>query len=103
MGDYCVACGRELPTESTSHICRDCKLTADCEFMTWHCPECGKKMEIMYHHVTAYQPPLVENQWRHIEVDLIYHCDHCGCDWDSYYSEDWGDKGQSVPKRHFWG
>ena len=100
--NFCVMCGRTLPDENGSQVCRHCELTAGIKFFEYTCPECGSKMEIYYKEVVTHKgaswdcfPTLV--------VDLIYHCDHCGCDWDSQYSSSWGDEGQTFPSRHYWG
>lgn len=103
MGEYCVCCGASMPSESNRHICRTCELTGDIQFMRFDCPECGKPLDIYYKRVNAYEAPLVADQWRHLNVDLIYHCHNCGCDWYSNFIEDWGDQGQSALRRHYWG
>lgn len=100
--DFCVMCGRTLPTECDSQICRTCKLTAGINFMEFTCPECGEKLEIWYKEVVEYRDAAWDS-FHYTIVDLIYHCEHCGSDWDSQYQSSWGDSGQSALRRHFWG
>ena len=100
--DFCVMCGRTLPTECGSQVCRTCELTAGMNFMKFICPCCGKVMEIWYKEVTSYHKSYF-NDFPSMEVDLIYHCDGCGCDWDSQCHYEYGNIEQTELKRHFWG
>jgi predicted RNA-binding Zn-ribbon protein involved in translation (DUF1610 family) len=100
--DFCVKCGQDLPTENGSQVCRDCELTAGISFMKFNCPECGEKLQIYYKHVVEHRDAWWDSFPCTI-VDLIYHCDKCGCDWDSKYTGSWGDSGQTALKRHYWG
>ena len=100
--ELCVMCGRELPNESGSQVCRTCLLTSDVSFMKFDCPECGMPLDIYYTEVTEHTPASWDC-FRTLGVDLIYHCDYCGCDWDSKYHTCNGDVGQTGLTRHFWG
>jgi predicted RNA-binding Zn-ribbon protein involved in translation (DUF1610 family) len=102
MADLCVMCGRILPDECGSHVCHTCELTAGINFMEFYCPKCGHKMELFYKQVVSYRPGSFD-AYPQIVVDLIYHCDQCGCDWDSQCDYEHGDIAQSELKRHFWG
>ncbi len=102
MTELCVMCGRTLPTECGSQTCRTCELTAGIQFMKFKCPECGEIMEVWYKEVVEYRDA-TWGSFQDITIDLIYHCDNCGCDWDSQYQSSWGDSGQSQLKRHYWG
>lgn len=99
--DFCVACGRDLPTENGKQVCRTCEITADCLFMRLKCPDCGREMKIYHKEINRYTPA-TSNSFQDLEVDLIYHCE-CGNDWDSTYTSQWGDLTQSAPTRHYWG
>ena len=99
--DLCVMCGRELPTECSSQVCKTCELTTGCNFMILRCPECGREMEIWYKDITRYEPMFFDSFTR-MTVDLIYHCE-CGCDWDSRYDTLYGSEMQTLPTRHYWG
>lgn len=100
--ELCVMCGRVLPTESNSMVCRTCRLTANCDFIKFNCPECGKPLTVYSTEVVEHRPAKCD-AWSYLEVDLIYHCNHCGCDWDSLYVSEWGDSSQTKPHRHYWG
>ena len=100
--ELCVMCGNVLPTESTSQVCRTCELTAGIQFMTFKCPECDEELELYSKHVVEHRDA-VWDSFSYTIIDLIYHCEHCGCDWDSQYTSSWGDHGQTQLKRHFWG
>ena len=100
--ELCVMCGRELPNECGSQVCRTCELTADINFMRFYCPCCGKEMEVWHKEVIHYCKSYF-NDFPCISVDLIYHCDNCGCDWDSQCHYEYGDISQSELKRHYWG
>ena len=102
MTELCVMCGATLPTESGSQVCRTCELTAGLDFMKFRCPECGEMMEVWSKRIVSYTPGRFDS-YPYLAVDLIYHCDKCGCDWDSEYTLDFGDVGQTGPKRHYWG
>ena len=102
MTELCVMCGNVLPTESESMVCRDCELTAGINFMKFTCPECGEVMEVWYKKVVEHRDATWDS-FQYTIIDLIYHCDNCGCDWDSHYQSSWGDFSQSKPTRHFWG
>lgn len=102
--ELCVMCGAVLPDESNSHVCKTCVLTTSVQFMNFTCPECGKKLKLMSKYVTHYRPATRCGNYAVMSVDLIYHCDHCGSDWDSEYnSDEWSDETQSKLTRHFWG
>ena len=101
--DFCVMCGATLPDECGSQVCRTCEATAGFHFMELNCPECGKPLEIYYKGLIDSRPALDSDEWPYLEVDLIYHCEHCGCDWDSKFVYDWGDISQTKLVRHFWG
>ena len=100
--DFCVACGATLPTESGNQVCKTCRLTKDIKFITFNCPECGEPMTIYYKQVIDHREA-VGDAYPFLQVDLIYHCGKCGCDWDSTYVYNWGDTSQSAPTRHYWG
>ena len=103
MSELCVMCGNVLPPESGSQVCRTCELTAGIKFMDFlRCPVCGERLSLWYKHVTRYIP-IQYDFFPYLEVDLIYHCDACGCDWDSQYTQEFGDEGQTGLTRHFWG
>lgn len=102
MAELCVMCGNVLPDESGSQVCRDCKLTAGIQFMEFECPECGEKLQVYYKHVVEHRDAWWDS-FHYTIVDLIYHCDKCGNDWDSQYSSSLGTQGQTHLKRHFWG
>ena len=102
MIELCAACGRVLPTECGKQICRTCELTADIKFMEFACPSCGEKLEIFSTYVARYNPHCWDG-WPYLNVDLIYHCNKCGNDWDSEYTQEFGDEGQTALKRHYWG
>ena len=99
--ELCVACGRPIPAENGSMLCRHCQLTANCNFMEFKCPECGEPMTVWYQEVVKHRPAAFD-RFQYMEVDLIYHC-KCGLDWDSTYVSDWGDESQSELTRHYWG
>ena len=101
MTELCVMCGRVLPTENGSMVCRTCALTSGCTFMKFNCPDCGKPMEIWSKEIVTHRPASYDSH-QYLSVDLIYHCE-CGNDWDSHYVSDWGDVSQSAPTRHYWG
>lgn len=96
--ELCISCGRV----SGSKICKHCQLTKNIKFMEYTCPECGTKMEIWYKEVTSYKGASWDC-FPTMTVELIYHCPNCGCDWDSTYTSNWGDEGQTRPARHYWG
>ena len=103
MADLCVMCGAVLPTESGDMVCRTCKLTSGIKFMDFlRCPVCGERLELWSKHVTRYIPAQYD-AFPYLEVDLIYHCEGCGCDWDSQYTQEFGDESQTGLKRHYWG
>ena len=100
--DFCVMCGRTLPTECGSQACRTCELTADMNFLEFYCPCCGRKMEIWYKEVVYHRPgPTID--FPYMEIDLIYHCGNCGNDWDSHCTYEFSNISQTKLKRHFWG
>lgn len=101
--DYCVCCGRELPTECDRQYCHSCELSEQHTFMNFTCPECGKKLEIYHKQLLDYVAPQYPDGWTYTRIGLIYHCANCGCDWDSEYISEFGDTGQSALKRHYWG
>lgn len=100
--ELCVMCGAVLPTENNSQVCRTCELTAGIQFMTFKCPECGEELELYYKHVVEHRDAWWDS-FHYSIIDLIYHCDKCGCDWDSQYTSSFGSQGQTSLKRHFWG
>lgn len=102
MVNLCVMCGAVLPTESSRQVCRDCELTAGIQFMKFKCPECGEELELYYKHVLEHRDA-VWDSFQYTLIDLIYHCNKCGCDWDSHYTSSWGDSSQTTLKRHYWG
>lgn len=103
MVNLCAECGSILPPESEEGmVCIECQLLRNVKFMELVCPECGEKLEIYFRHIMDYYPAQ-EDRYECISVDLIYHCTHCGCDWNSVYSKQWGDETQTLPKRQFWG
>lgn len=71
-------------------------------YMECNCPECCGKLEIWYENVVESRP----GEWDtfpYERVDLIYHCNKCGCDYDSVWTTEWGDTSQTQLKRHYWG
>ena len=100
--EFCIMCGRTLPTECGSQVCNTCDLTAGMKFMTFKCPECGEKLVIYYKEVVEHRDATWDS-FHYTIVDLIYHCHNCGCDWDSRYISSYGDKSQTTLKRHYWG
>ena len=103
MTELCVMCGNVLPTESESIVCRDCELTAGIKFMDFlRCPVCGERLKLYSKQVIEHIPGRWDS-YPYLVVDLIYHCEECGCDWDSQYTQEFGDEGQTGLKRHFWG
>ena len=102
MANLCVMCGAVLPTESGSQVCRDCELTTGIQFMKFKCPECGEELELYYKHVLEHRDTWWDS-FHYSIIDLIYHCNKCGCDWDSQYTSSFGSQGQSALKRHYWG
>lgn len=102
MCELCVMCGAVLPTEYGSQVCRTCELTAGIKFMQFKCPECGEEMEVWHKNVIQYTQGVWDGFPR-MTVELIYHCDKCGCDWDSLYDTIYGDVFQNLPTRHYWG
>ena len=71
-------------------------------YMECNCPECGEKLEIWYENVVESRPG-EQDTFPYERVDLIYHCGHCGCDWDSVWETQWGDTMQTPLRRHYWG
>ena len=103
MTDLCVMCGAVLPTECGKQVCRTCELTAGIKFMDFlRCPACEERLKLYSKQVVKYTPSEWDSYPR-LEVDLIYHCESCGCDWDSEYTQEFGDEGQTGLKRHYWG
>ena len=102
MTELCVMCGAILPTEHESMICRTCELTAGIKFMDFlRCPVCGERLQLYSKHIVEYDPGRWD-KFPYMVVDLIYHCE-CGCDWDSQYTQEFGDESQTGLKRHYWG
>lgn len=103
MTELCVMCGNVLPTECSSQVCRTCELTAGIEFMKFKCPECGEELIIYAKQLLDYVQVNSPEEWPFLRIGLLYHCQHCGCDWSSEYTADFGDEGQTQLKRHYWG
>lgn len=103
MTELCVMCGNVLPTESGSQVCQTCELTTGIQFMTFKCPECGEDLVIYAKQLLDYVRPDSVEVWPFLRVGLLYHCNCCGCDWSSEYTQEFGDESQTGLKRHFWG
>lgn len=101
--DYCVCCGRELPTECGKQYCHSCEVAEQHTFMHFTCPACGKKLEIYHKQLLDYVAPHYPDGWTYTRIGLIYHCANCGRDWNSEYISEFGDVSQSALKRHYWG
>lgn len=90
MYDVCVCCGRELPTECGSLICKQCENEANSDSIV--CPSCKSKLEVMTAH------------WWNTDTGIckstIFHCDYCGDDWEK--EEEYVAK-PVVFKRKYWG
>lgn len=100
--ELCVMCGRVLPTECGSQVCKTCELTAGIKFMDFlRCPVCGERLELWSKEVIKHIPAKGD-QFPYLAIDLIYHCE-CGLDWDSQYTQEFGDEGQTRLTRHYWG
>jgi hypothetical protein len=59
-------------------------------------------MEIYYKEIIEHREAIWDS-FPYTHIALIYHCKHCGCDWDSEYFSEFGNTSQSAPKRHYWG
>ena len=102
MVELCTECGRILTANHNNGVCRTCELTKNVHFMEFTCPDCGEKLTIWFKEVIHYNPQCFD-AWPYLNVELIYHCANCGNDWDSYYTREFGDEGQTALKRHYWG
>lgn len=92
--------------ECSKGDCSSCPVWAEhwrrkMRYIQFNCPECGEKLEIWYEKTVNFD--FSPGDWPYEEVDLIYHCGHCGCDWDSVWETQFGDTMQTPLKRHYWG
>ena len=67
------------------------------------CPECGEDLVIYAKQLLDYVRPDSMEERPFLHVGLLYHCNHCGRDWSSEYTQEFGDESQTGLKRHFWG
>lgn len=71
-------------------------------YIHWKCEECGNELEIWLDRVEESRPAEGDSfpyERRH----LIWHCTECGCDYENYWETQWGDTGESMIQRKYWG
>lgn len=99
----CVMCGATIPDESGSMVCKTCEVTANIKFMDFlRCPVCGERLKLYSKYLTRYIPAQYDS-FPYIELDLIYHCEGCYLDWQTQYTQEFGDEGYTGLTRKFWG
>ena len=105
MTKLCETCGRLLSQAHQGEVCRTCEgtKTHNLKFMGFYCPECDTILKIYHTQLLDYVEPTHSDEWPFVKIGLMYHCPHCGCDYTSEFTYDWGDIGQTELKRHYWG
>jgi predicted RNA-binding Zn-ribbon protein involved in translation (DUF1610 family) len=101
MENTCVCCGREIP--EGSQVCYMCmngmrKRT----YIEFNCPECGAPLEVLAEYLVAKSVARFDC-FGYEKRELIRHCNNCHCDWVNEWENQFGDVGESQPRRKFWG
>lgn len=68
----------------------------------WYCEECNHQLEVWFDHIEE-ECPAEGDGFCYERHHLIWHCPHCGRDYENYWETQWGDTMISKLQRKMWG
>lgn len=98
-GTECGECSRE---SCSGCVAWDKRQAQRRLYGKWYCEECSNELEIWLDRVEE-EHPAEGDGYRYERHHLIWHCTECGCDYENYWETQWGDTGESMIKRKYWG
>lgn len=93
--------------ECCNEDCAECDVWQDHlrqrqQYGKWHCEECGEPLEIWLDQLEE-ERPAEGDGYKYERRHLMWHCAKCGCDYENYWSTQWGDTAESKIQRKYWG